>query len=224
MRTKLLGRGPAMAATFLALLAVPSAASAATVSLWHMDETSGSTMADSVGANNGTLSNVGLGQAGFQNLGYAFNGAGSIVTVPSSTSLNPGSAAFVVTAHVNTTTIPPGDSADVVRKGVDATSSRYWKMEIRPTLTRSKARVRCYFRGSSGIASVSATPNVADGAWHTLQCVKRAASVSAVIDATTKTKSIRVGSISNTAPLTVGAKSPSEDFYAGLMDELSFAR
>jgi hypothetical protein len=54
--------------------------------------------------------------------------------------------------------------------------------------------------------------------------IKRTASVSAVIDATTKTKSIRVGSISNTAPLTVGAKSPSEDFYAGLMDELSFAR
>lgn len=223
MRTKLLGRGPAMAATFVALLALPPAASAATVSLWHMDETSGSTMVDAVGANNGTLRNVSLGQPGFQNLAYGFNGASSIITVPSSASLNPGSSAFVVTAQVNTTTIPPGDSADVVRKGVDSNSSRYWKMEIRPTTTRTKARVRCYFQGSSGIASVSATPNVATGTWHTLQCVKRAASVSAVIDGTTKTKSTRVGSISNNAALTVGAKSRFEDFYAGLMDEVSFA-
>jgi Concanavalin A-like lectin/glucanases superfamily len=224
MRMKLRGRGPATAATFLSVLALPQAASAATVSLWHMDETSGSTMVDSVGQNNGTLSNVGLGALGFQGPAYGFNGVSSIVAVPSSATLNPGSKAFTVTARVNTSTIPPGDSADVMRKGVSKTSSTYYKMEIRPTTTRTTARVRCYFQGSSAIASVSATPNVADGTWHAIQCVKRAASVSAVVDGKTKTKSIRVGSISNTAPVTVGAKSPSEDFYNGLMDEVSFAR
>jgi Concanavalin A-like lectin/glucanases superfamily len=224
MRTKLIGRAPAVAATFLALLAFPAAASAATVSLWHMDETAGSTMLDSVGANNGTLSHVGLGQVGVANGAYGFDGTSSIITVPSSATLNPGSAAFTASAFVQTTTIPPGDSADVVRKGIDANSPRYWKMEIRPTATRTKARVRCYFQGSSAIASVSATQNVADGAWHQIQCVKRTASVSAVVDGKARTKSIRVGSISNAAPLTVGAKSRSEDFYRGLMDEVSFAR
>jgi hypothetical protein len=224
MKTKPLGRGPAMAATFLAMLALPPAASAATVSLWHMDETSGSTMVDAMGANNGTLLNVGLGQPGFQTFAYSFNGANSLVSVPSSATLNPGSAGFVVTVHVKTTTIPAGDSGDVVRKGVSATSSTYYKMEIRPTATRTAARVRCLFQGSSTIASVTATPKVTDGAWHTVQCVKRAASVSAIVDGKTRTKSIRVGSITNKAPLTVGAKSASEDFYTGLLDEVSFAR
>ena len=41
---------------------------AATVSWWQMDETSGSTMHDSVGTNDGSLHSVLVGQAGFAGL------------------------------------------------------------------------------------------------------------------------------------------------------------
>ena len=52
-------------------------AAASTTSTWHMDETSGSTMADSTGSHPGTLTKVGLGVAGdpaYPGTGYHFNG------------------------------------------------------------------------------------------------------------------------------------------------------
>src|SRR5437764_1462668 len=52
-----------------------------TVALWHMDETSGTVMSDSVGGHTGTLHSVQLGQPGF--LGTAFGFSGGYVSVPS---------------------------------------------------------------------------------------------------------------------------------------------
>lgn len=68
------------------LWTLPSAlasASTGTVALWHMDETSGTTMFDSVGTHNGTLHSVQLGQTGFSGRSYGFNGSSSYVAVPS---------------------------------------------------------------------------------------------------------------------------------------------
>ena len=66
--------------------------------------------------------------------------------------------------------------------------------------------------------------NVADGKWHTVTCAKQAAGVSIVLDGTTHSKATRTGSISNSAPLTIGAKASNDDAYQGLVDEVSFAR
>jgi hypothetical protein len=224
MAPKPLARVGAIAAGLLVALVSAPAASAATVSLWHMDETSGTTMADSLGANTGVLRNVSVGQPGFLGTAYAFSGKRSIVTVPSSASLNPGAAAFSATVHVRTSTVTADDSADVMRKGLSTNSKTYWKMELRPNSTHTSARIRCYFRGSSGIASLYATPVVSDGAWHTVQCFKQAGQVGVVFDGRTRTKAATVGSISNGAALTIGAKSATDDAYVGLVDEVSFDR
>ena len=75
---------PAAALTAGAIvLTAPAAASAAvTVSSWHMNETSGTTMFDSGAAGrHGTLTNVGLGAPGVFSPGYSFNGSSSIATV-----------------------------------------------------------------------------------------------------------------------------------------------
>jgi hypothetical protein len=224
MAPKPLARMGAIAAGLLACLVSAPAASAATVALWHMDETSGTTMADSAGANTGGLRNVSLGQPGLQGTGYGFAGVGSIVTVPSSASLNPGAAAFSATVHVRTSTVTGDDSADVMRKGLSTNSKTYWKMELRPNATHTSARVRCFFRGSSASVGIYATPVVTDGAWHTIQCFKRSGRVGIVFDGSTRTKAATVGSISNGAALTIGAKSATDDAYAGLIDEVSFDR
>src|SRR5437762_6317567 len=47
------------------------------VALWHMDETSGGVMYDSVGSHNGTLFNVQSGLTGFTGFAYGFNGSSS---------------------------------------------------------------------------------------------------------------------------------------------------
>src|SRR5439155_12704584 len=129
LRRLLRGRKFIAAAAALTVAFSAHAASAATVALWHMDETSGSTMRDSVGANNGTLKNVALGKSGFLHSAYGFNGSSSIVTVPSSSALNPGSADFSFLVHVKFSKLPPTDY-DLLRKGLSSTAGGDYKLEI----------------------------------------------------------------------------------------------
>jgi hypothetical protein len=219
----------ALLAAALSLPALPAAASAGTVAWWPMDETSGATMIDSSGAgNNGTLTNVALGQPGLQGRAYGFNGTSSIVKVPSRDSLNPDPAAgspatFTVTAHVAFTVVPSaavGDY-DLIRKGISSTTGGYWKMEIYANSSRTQGQAMCQMKGSQGTTGTfTAGPNLADGRWHTIQCVKRATSVSVVVDNVTYTKNVTVGRIANTAKLTVGAKNGGGDWFNGRMDEV----
>jgi hypothetical protein len=181
-------------------------------------------MHDSVGANNGTVKGVALGQPGIAGTAYGFPGRPAIATVPSRASLNPGTAPFSATVHIRTSVVTSDDSADVIRKGLSTNSATLWKMELRPSSTRQSEHVRCYFHGTSGIVSVYGTKNVADGAWHTITCADNGSSVSVTQDGVTRTKAGTVGSISNSAALTIGAKSATDDAYTGLVDEVSFDR
>jgi concanavalin A-like lectin/glucanase superfamily protein len=218
-------RGGAVTAAAIAALAAPAAASAAPVSVWHLDETSGTTVADGLGVNPGTRHGpVAIGQPGVLGTAYAFPGQPAIVNVPTSPSLNPGSASFSVTLSFNTSVVTRDDSADIIRKGTTTNSRTLWKVELRPSSTRKTEQVRCYFRGSSATVGVYGGKNVADGRWHTVTCSKQAGSVSVVLDGRTRSKATRVGSISNSAPLTIGAKASNDDAYQGLVDEVSFAR
>jgi Concanavalin A-like lectin/glucanases superfamily len=222
MPRTLLRRTRSVILAVLALLALPAAASASTVSLWHMDEPAGATtMKDSVGTNNGTLTNVTTGVPGFTNTAFSFNGSSSIAVVNSSSSLNPGSGSFTVSAHVNFGAPPTaaiGDF-DLVRKGLSSTTGGYWKMEILQT-----GKAFCQAQGSSAGGSITAGPVLSDNQWHTISCVKRSSALRLVVDGHTFSKTVTLGKISNTAKLTMGAKSVGGDWYNGLMDEVSFSR
>ena len=224
VRTQL-ARVTAILAGLGIVLAWPALAGAATVALWHMDETAGTTMADSVGGHNGRLRHVALGQPGFSGTGYGFAGLGSVATVPSRADLNPGAAPFTATLHFRTSVVSRDDSEDMMRKGLSTNSATLWKIELRPNASHTSAKVRCYFRGSRASASIYASPvNVADGAWHTLQCFKQSGLVGIVFDGKVRTKAARVGSISNGAVLSIGAKSRDDDAFPGLIDEVAFDR
>ena len=206
------------------LMAMPAVAQAAPVALWHMDETSGTTMADSVGTNVGTLVNVTVGVPGFAGTAFRFNGKSSYVDVPSDPALNPGAAPIQFTMHVRYTVTPPKGSTtdyDILRKGTSSDSAQFYKAEIRPD-----NRAVCRFVGSktskTGIL-IHTGPTLNDGKWHTISCTKGNTNISLVVDGKTFTKSGTVGSISNTGPLTLGAKpgSPFSDFYNGDLDEVS---
>ena len=102
---------------------------AATVGLWHMDESSGQ-MVDSSGSGNvGTLRNITRVSPGYNGGGraYSFNGSNSRVIIQNSSSLNPGSKTITITAHVKFTSRPSASVGDydLVRKG-----SGIYKMEI----------------------------------------------------------------------------------------------
>ena len=208
----------------LLALALPAAAAGTLVAQWHMDETSGTTMVDSSGAgNNGVLTDVALGQPGFSGGAYGFNGVDSSVTVPDSPSLDPGADDITFTVHVTFSAIPATDY-DVLRKGLSTSSGGDYKVEILKKKSGTEAWASCFFGGSAAGKGVTFRQNLADSQWHTITCAKTSDAISVTVDGRTTTKSVTIGSISNSSPLWLGAKfkgTTPKDRYQGLMDEVS---
>ena len=201
-------------------LTASTAAGASPTAIWHMDETSGSTMKDSSGhGHNGTLKNIKLGVAGVGGTkGYGFNGKSSVIIVPDAPDLDAGTADMVVTVHVAFTEAPE-DDYDLIRKGLTSTKGGDWKIEI--VNVSGKSIARCYLKGSGGSWQKTTGPDLADGKYHTITCEKHATTVSMSIDGTVWKSTKSLGTMGNAAPLSIGAKAEGGDWYEGSMDEVS---
>jgi hypothetical protein len=200
-----------------------TAEAATTAALWHMSDRT--TLVDSSGnGNNGTANNITLVQ-GTSGMGYHFNGQNSVATVPTSPSLNPGTANLRITARVRFSVVPSASVVDydLVRKGLAGTAGGDWKMEIFPPSPGSPlGTAYCQFQDVNRTqASIRDTRNLADGAWHTISCVKTATQIKVIVDGVSRSAPARLGSISNNKPLTIGAKQGGGDQYLGDMDEVS---
>jgi hypothetical protein len=191
-----------------------------------MDETFGPTMTDSSGnANDGTMVNIVTSGAG-----YIFDGSSSMVVVPNSDTLVPGSQDFSYTVQVQTDRIPPiGTDYDLMRKGEDGTPGGGYKMEI--INSNGKAKAFCRINDSNGkTASLTGKTNLADGLLHTITCKRTGTTMSLKVDALTTLKKtgIAITSVTNTSSLTLGAKSPTgtgvdNDWYTGSMRSATIA-
>src|SRR6266498_86896 len=84
--------GSATATSAATAVVQPGSTPPGLVALWHMDETSGTLMYDSIAGHTGSLHSVQPGLPGFSGFAYGFNGSSSYVSVPSAGDLNPGSA------------------------------------------------------------------------------------------------------------------------------------
>lgn len=216
----------ALAATMVALVvgASPAGAASTAVAVWHLDETSGSSAFDAVGGNTGTIHDATLGVPGVAGTAYRFDGKSAYVDVPSSPALNPGTAPIQFTVHVRYTVTPGKTSTtdyDVLRKGTSSDSAQFYKAEI-----RHDNRAVCRFVGSKTSKSgllIHTGPALNNGKWHTLTCTKSDTGIALIVDGKTFTKNGVVGSISNSGPLTLGAKPGTRfsDFYNGDLDEVS---
>lgn len=191
----------------------------ALVASWPMNETSGTTMHDAVGANNGTLYNVQTGLPGPSGTAYGFNGKSSYVSVPSASNLNPYNANLTATIEINTTGTPPADPADwdLFRKGTYQSSGPWneFKMEL-----EQDGQINCGFDGTGGYEELQAGPAINNGQWHTAECVKTATTIAVVVDGQTYSQNVTIGSISNTEPVVIGAH-PGSDWYDGRLAEAS---
>jgi hypothetical protein len=190
-----------------------------TTAHWKMDETSGSVMADSAGQHEGTLHNVAF-DTGRTGGAYRFNGVTSYVQVPDAADLEPGAGGFSYKAWIKTTVLPPVTSPDIVRKGVSTTAGGDYKMELFPV--NGSARVRCVMRGSEGTATAGGGNNLQDGRWHLIACSRKGDTLTLAIDGTTvKSMTTPIGTVNNAAPVMIGAKTPDQDHYNGLIDDLT---
>jgi hypothetical protein len=179
---------------------------------------------DSGHGNNGILQNV-AANARF----YTFNGSTSRVVVPDNRngSLDPGTADFSYSVRVRTTTVPDdlvGDY-DLLRKGLGSTKGGYFKVELYPNSSNTKARALCQAQGTKGaVKLVGSAANLADGAWHTITCKKKPNAFNMYVDGALKaTKPNTIGSIANAAALTIGAKDIGGDWFRGDMDDVTLS-
>ncbi len=184
---------------------------------WRMNETSGPMIDSSRHHNKGTPSHV--VRAGST---YVFNGRTSRVVVPDHASLDPAGKAITLRASVRVSGASmDDDSYDVVRKGLYTTPDGYYKMEIKRTSGPTVGKLHCLFKGRGGTVSKVAGPDIVDGRWHTLACIKRSDSVVAKVDGRSYTQRGSAGSISNGRAVMVGAKELTprpDDMFDGRMN------
>jgi hypothetical protein len=184
------------------------------VALWHMDETTGTLMRDSIAGHDGTIFSAQLGVPGFAGTAYGFGGS-AYVSVPSAADLNPGSSAMTVTLHLKTTSVPATPDWDLIRKGLYTTAGGEFKMEYQPS-----GQASCGFKGSANYGELMAGPALNDGQWHAVQCVKTASAIKVVVDGQTFSKNVTIGSIANTSAVPIGAR-PGSEYFKGSLDEAS---
>ncbi|MGH3412595.1 MAG: PKD domain-containing protein [Marmoricola sp.] len=199
--------------TMLVLAGSAGYASTGSVFTWHMDETSGTTMVDSTGGQDGVLNDVALGEPGVSGTAYGFNGTSSRVIVPDNPVLNPGDADVHISFYLKTTTTPAVPDYDLFRKG-EAPGQEY-KVEMQPN-----GQASCDFRGSLRSKTVQDGPDLSDGAWHHIECDKDASSVTLTVDGTSYSAAKAVGSVSNNYDVVVGAY-PRSDYYQGGLDDIT---
>ena len=212
----------AVAALLPVLVFAGPAQAAMTAALYHMSDPS--VLVDSSGnGNNGTTTAI-TSVPGTAGRGYHFNGQNSVAVVPDSASLNPGTQNFRVTLRARFTVVPSaavGDY-DLIRKGLAGTIGGEWKMEILPAAGNTVGNAFCHFQDAATVkADARSTRNLADGAWHTIACVKTASAVKVVVDGVTTSVPAQLGSISNNKAMGIGAKVEGGDQYLGDLDEVN---
>jgi len=158
---------------------------------------------------------------------YSFPGTKSpqgYLTVPYSSTLIAGTRNINISFYLNTTHTDSNPNADydLVRMG-DYPNQEY-KVELAPN-----GQLNCTYHGSHGGGNhIQAGPNLADGAWHYIECIKTATDIELWIGTspTTATEvgqtTFTVGSVSppNGAPLIMGAH-PGSDWYWGELDDVT---
>lgn len=192
---------------------------------WQMDDTDGQ-MLDSSGNNNhGTPTDV--VQTRPEVGTYLFNGSTSHVFVPDTNdSLDPLEKDITLRARVMIPDEPmDDDSYDVVRKGLSSKTAGDYKMEIKRASDPTVGKLHCLFKGTNGrVNKVARRPDIVDGEWHTLECIKTGNTVEAVVDGSSYKATGSTGSISNAKEVLVGGKTmtdPFDDMFEGEMDWVS---
>jgi hypothetical protein len=219
-RIGVVGVGAMLSATALVAAAVPASASTVVAS-YNMNQAT-SPIADSTGKHPGVVTGVGrtagvTGAAG--DLALNYTAKPSYVSVANASDLNPGKGAFSFSLKIKTLTMPSavvGDY-DLIRKGLSTTAGGSWKMEI-----MDDGRALCNFRSPSAQTQLWAGANLVDGKWHTITCARTTSAVTMTVDGKVIASGKAVaGSISNSTPMLIGAKSTSgEDQTTGAIDDV----
>jgi hypothetical protein len=197
-----------------------TARSSSVVGSWHLDETSGKTAFDSSGnGNDGAISGpVTLGVPGHLNTAYSFVPKGTVI-VPNASDLVPGTATITISYWLKTTTLPSnGIDYDMFTKGDSSSRGGQIKIEV-----QENGQASCMFRGSGGGKQLQAGPNVVDGQWHQVTCVRDGTRIVETVDGASFSVTKATGAITVTDPIRLGSHKGGGDWYKGVLDEVTYS-
>jgi hypothetical protein len=194
--------------------------SSSVVGLWHLDETSGKTAFDSSGnGNNGAISGpVTLGVPGHLHTAYSFVPKGTVI-IPNASDLVPGRAKIKVSYWLKATS-PPRNVADydIFTKGDSSSRGGQIKIEVQPN-----GQASCGFRGSRGSKQLQRGPNVVDGRWHHVTCVRDGTRIVETVDGKRFSATKATGAITTTCRIRLGSHKGGGDWYEGVLDEVRYS-
>ena len=207
------------------VLSVPSpeaSASSSVVGLWHLNEKSGMTAFDRSGnGNNGAISGrVTVGVAGHLNTAYRFVPKGSII-VQNASDLVPGRAKIKISYWLKATTLPccrRWVDYDIFTKGDGSSRGGQIKIEVQPN-----GQASCGFRGSRGSKQLQRGPNVIDGRWHHVRCVRDGTRIFESVDGKKFSATKATGAITTTCRIRLGSHKGGGDWYEGVLDEVRYS-
>lgn len=184
---------------------------------YTFDEASGTTAVDSAGGDqNGTLRNGPTRVAGKLGKALRLDGTSDHVDLGDVFDMKSGQD-FTVSAWINTTNITPdnGDSQRIVSKQKSGGSA--WFLRLK---TDGKPAFGIRSGGSNGAEQLGAR-SVADGAWHLLTGLRQGGTIRLYVDGALQgSLAATSGDLSSAAPLFIGAFTPTEQHFAGLVDDV----
>jgi Concanavalin A-like lectin/glucanases superfamily len=161
---------------------------------------------------------VQLGRPGLYGSSFSFDNAGSWLMVPPSPDLNPGDRDFLVSAWIYLrANLGPGETYDVVRKGISYTDPGEFKLEV-----LQHGRVRCTAKDDKDRTARVTTSDVdvLDGRWHLIGCARTGRRWSVLVDDTLTSRFIDLGRVENDMALSIGSKYGLEDQPDGRLDDV----
>jgi Concanavalin A-like lectin/glucanases superfamily len=198
-----------------------TASSSSVIGLWHLDETSGTTAFDSSGnGNDGAISGpVTLGVPGHLKTAYSFVPKSTVI-VPNASDLVPGTAKITISYWLKTTTLPCCNAVDydMFTKGDGSSKGGQIKIEV-----QGNGQASCMFRGASGKKQLQAGPNVVDGQWHQVTCVRDGTRIVETVDGASFSVTKATGAITVTDSIRLGSHKGGGDWYKGVLDEVTYS-
>lgn len=144
-----------------------------------------------------------------------------MVEVAPAPGLDPGDRDFEYGATVRLERDETTAGSNIVQQGRFGTTGGQWKLQVDGAAGVPSCVVRGDAPGARPVVA-RAEVSLADGAWHVVVCRRDAQGVSITVDGVVDVVAGATGSVSNDAPIRIGAPgvSPGDDQFHGRLDDV----
>ncbi len=105
-------------------------------------------------------------------------------------------------------------------KGSSATRPNGGEIKLEVQLN---GQASCGFWGALGGKQLQAGPNLLDGQWHQVICVRDGTQIVETVDGANFSVTAATGAITGTDPVRFGAHEDGGDWYNGILDEVAYS-